>query len=106
MLKNSATVNGKVTLSPICPVERMPPDPQCAPKPYATDIHIFSMFENKLIKSVKSGADGSFTVALPFGDYNIKAVSGNIYPRCGEIAISVKTSATIAVDISCDTGIR
>src|SRR5437764_398930 len=34
-------VNGQVLLGPTCPVERIPPDPQCAPKPYSTLVTIF-----------------------------------------------------------------
>jgi hypothetical protein len=104
--KSSTVVNGKVTLSPTCPVERIPPDPQCAPKPYATSIQIFSVTGSILTKTVKSDVNGNFTVTLPFGDYKIQAVGGNPYPHCGEVPISVKTIETVLVNISCDTGIR
>src|SRR5258706_9652825 len=33
-------ITGRVTLSPTCPVETVPPDPKCAPKPYSTSIYI------------------------------------------------------------------
>src|ERR1035437_9718286 len=33
-------ISGTVLLGPTCPVERIPPDPQCAPKPYSTSINI------------------------------------------------------------------
>lgn len=104
--KKFAIVNGKVTLSPVCPVERMPPDPQCAPKPYAINVQAFSAVGNKLIKTVQSDANGDFTVVLPFGDYKIQAVGLNPYPRCSEVAVSIKTGTTISANISCDTGIR
>src|SRR5207253_9569337 len=31
-------IRGTVLLGPICPVERIPPDPQCADKPYAASL--------------------------------------------------------------------
>lgn len=102
---STGTIKGLITLSPICPVERMPPEPQCAPKPYQTKVEIFSADNSKLIKSTQTGSDGIFAVTLPFGNYNIQAGGGTIYPRCSPVVVSLKT-ATTSVDISCDTGIR
>lgn len=102
---STGTISGRVTLSPICPVERMPPDPQCAPKPYQTKVDVLSSDGSKLIKSTQSGADGSFALTLPFGNYRIQAAGGTVLPRCAPITVSLKT-ATSLVDISCDTGIR
>lgn len=101
---STGTIKGLITLSPICPVERMPPEPQCAPKPYQTKVEIFSS-AGKLIKSTQSGSDGSFALTLPFGNYNIQAGGGTIYPRCSPVVVNLQT-ATTSVDISCDTGIR
>ncbi|HSD12348.1 MAG TPA: Gmad2 immunoglobulin-like domain-containing protein, partial [Patescibacteria group bacterium] len=36
----STGVRGTVTIGPTCPVERIPPEPGCAPKPYATTLRI------------------------------------------------------------------
>lgn len=102
---NVSTLRGLVTLSPICPVERMPPDPQCAPKPYQTKIEAFSSESGKLIKSTQTGIDGHFTLMLPFGNYRIQAGTGTIHPSCPPITLSLKT-VTTSIDISCDTGIR
>lgn len=102
---NTGVITGLVTLSPICPVERMPPEPQCAPKPYQTKIEVFSSGSSKLVKSTQTGSDGRFTLALPFGDYTIQAGTGTIHPSCSPVAVSLKASTTL-VDISCDTGIR
>lgn len=104
-LKSTGTIKGLVTLSPICPVERMPPEPQCAPKPYQTKIEAFSADGSKLIGSTQTGSDGSFTIALPFGNYTIQAGGGTIHPSCSPVAVHLQT-ATTSVDISCDTGIR
>ncbi len=105
--KNSGTVAGKVTLSPVCPVERIPPDPNCAPKPYETKITVSSADGSKIIKTTQSNADGTFSFTLAPGNYTIQAPGGEmIYPRCSPIMVSIKTSATVQADISCDTGIR
>ncbi len=103
--KNLATVKGQVTLSPVCPVERIPPDSQCAPKPYTTTIKIFSVAGNNLIKTVKTDSNGKYEVNIPFGNYNFQASGGSVYPRCPIKKISVNSNL-INIDISCDTGIR
>ena len=100
-----ATVKGQVTLSPVCPVERMPPDPACAPRPYATTIKIFSVVGNNLIKTVQTDNEGKYVVALPFGNYNLEAGGGSVYPRCPIKKISVNSNL-INLDVTCDTGIR
>lgn len=104
-VKNTGVITGRVTLSPICPVERMPPDPQCAPKPYQTKIEVLTSLGGKLIKSTQTSADGSFALTLPLGNYTIQAGGGTMLPRCSPITVSLKT-ATTSIDISCDTGIR
>lgn len=100
-----STISGRVTLSPVCPVERMPPEPQCAPKPYQTKIEVFSLESGRLIKSTQTGSDGSFIFALPFGNYTIQAGTGTVHPSCSPVVVRLQTG-TATVDISCDTGIR
>ncbi len=102
----SATVKGSVKLSPVCPVERMPPDPACAPKPYQTKIEVFLADGTELVKTVESDSNGNFSFALPYGDYNVQAGSGKVYPRCEAILVSLKTATPPLISISCDTGIR
>lgn len=105
VVKNTGIITGTVTLSPICPVERMPSEPQCAPKPYQTKIEAFSSESGKLIKSTQTGSDGGFTLSLPFGSYTIQAGGGTVHPSCSPVVVDLKTT-TVSVDISCDTGIR
>ncbi|MDD5050722.1 MAG: hypothetical protein PHV93_03195 [Candidatus Pacebacteria bacterium] len=101
-----SVVNGSVTLSPVCPVEKIPPDPACAPKPYQTTIEADSTTNTRTVKTTQSGSDGSFSLTLPYGDYTIQATGGNPYPRCSPLTVSVKAPTTNGVNISCDTGIR
>lgn len=102
---NTGTISGRVTLSPTCPVERMPPDPKCAPKAYQTKIEVLSSESGKLVKTMQSASDGNFSVTLPFGFYKIEAGTGTMLPRCSPVAIHLQT-VTATAGISCDTGIR
>ena len=101
----SGTISGRVTLSPVCPVERMPPDPQCAPRGYLTKIEARSTLDSKVIKTAQTLADGNFSITIPFGGYTIYAGGDTVMPRCSPVEVDLK-SAAINVDISCDSGIR
>jgi hypothetical protein len=103
---NKSGITGTVTLSPTCPVERIPPDPNCAPKPYSTSINIMKTGSTKIIKTIQSNSQGAFSVDLSPGAYVLQAQGGNTLPRCGEVTVEVKTSKYTTTEISCDTGIR
>jgi hypothetical protein len=101
-------VRGTVVLSPTCPVEKNPPDPQCAPKPFSTTIGVSQNIETPTaFKTVQSDASGSFQFVLPPGEYDFFHSNGtSAYPRCGENVIEVVAGKTSDITISCDTGIR
>lgn len=107
-IKNEGTVSGKVTLSPTCPVERIPPDPQCAPKPYATQIYVLERYSPAAAayKVIQSAADGTYSVTLPAGDYTLRPIGGQVLPRCESQDVTVKAGENLTVDLSCDSGIR
>ncbi len=100
------TISGTVTLSPTCPVERIPPDPSCAPKPYATAIDIMASGSTKILKTIQSDASGAFKVNLTPGSYVLQAHGGNTLPRCLAVSVVVKSNQYNNTNISCDTGIR
>ncbi len=104
----TGTVSGTVTTSPTCPVERIPQEPQCAPKPYATAIKIRAEGTTAVIKTIQSNISGAFTVSLPIGSYELEAVTENnaTFPRCEKTIAVVKADKTTTTNISCDTGIR
>jgi hypothetical protein len=100
----TGTIAGTVTLSPTCPVERVPPYPGCAPKGYAINIFIFNS-AGVNIKEIKSDAEGYFQTQLPEGRYTLDAKETYL-PRCSPVEINVTSNTVTRADISCDTGIR
>jgi predicted deacylase len=102
------TISGTVTTSPTCPVERVPPDPGCAPRPYATSINIKEEGKQAILKTIQSNNSGIFETNLPVGFYELDAITsnGSILPRCNKVTVLVKSGQTTTADISCDTGIR
>jgi hypothetical protein len=99
-------VRGTVLLGPVCPVERIPPDPACAPKPYATAITVYRAGSTSVFATGKSDASGTFQFSLPPGSYTLKASGGTMLPRCSPTDVTVGLSGYATTSISCDTGIR
>lgn len=101
-------IKGVVLLGPICPVERIPPDPQCAAKPYRTNLQAMTAAGSQSMKSFSSDQNGNFSVQLPPGEYSIQsAAAANPYLRCSSHGpIQVKAGSFASTTIYCDTGIR
>jgi hypothetical protein len=99
-------VHGTVTLSPTCPVERIPPDPNCAPKAFVTEVTAFERLSHEMVAHTTTSSTGSYTLAIPAGDYTLHASTTGTYPRCKDEDISIKASGSVTANISCDSGIR
>ena len=97
---------GKVLLGPTCPVERIPPDPNCAPKPYQTTVKVIDYSSSALVKETESDAGGNFQTVLPPGKYDVYAGGGSVYPRCSPQTVEVNTGKVAEITLYCDTGIR
>lgn len=107
VLPYKSGIRGTVMLGPTCPVERMPPDPQCAEKPYQTTVTISrASSPSQIFASVHSAADGTFEASLPPGDYIVSAGGTTMLPRCAQTPATVGASGYTQITVSCDTGIR
>lgn len=106
ILPYNSGIRGQVMLGPTCPVERIPPDPNCADKPYQTRVAIFRASDPvHAILFTNTDAGGTFSASLPPGDYTLGAGQSNL-PRCDRPQVTVGPNAFVSVTISCDTGIR
>lgn len=100
-------ITGSVWLGPTCPVEREPPDPQCADKPYAASLVLTTLDGAQIIKEFNSDAEGKFYIEMPPGQYAIRsAAAANILPYCQTQPFEVPANDFVQVVVSCDTGIR
>lgn len=99
-------VTGSVLLGPVCPVETYPPDPNCAPRPLETTVRVFVKNTTQPFAVTSSDDNGTFTFALPPGEYTVKADGGNPLPRCESTDITVVSDTMSEITVSCDTGIR
>ena len=99
----------RVVSSPTCPVERIPPDPMCAPRPFAASVRIVRVSDNRVVARLHTGADGRSTVGLRPGRYSLRVrpESGGRLPRCPPaVKATVRSGRFSRVTVDCDSGIR
>jgi len=108
-IKEKGTLEGTIHIGPICPVERIPPDPQCKPSPETFAAWPISIYtpDNKKTATVVPDADGHFVLQLPAGTYIIdlekhQPIGGNNLPA----TIKISSGKTTTFDVDIDTGIR
>jgi len=99
-------IRGSVLLGPTCPVQRIPPDPACADKPYATSVTVYRTGSQIPLIIGSSDTTGAFEFSLPPGSYMLITGSSTTLPRCGEIIVDVTKNTYVTTKVSCDTGIR
>jgi hypothetical protein len=100
---------GTATAGPVCPVERYPPDPACAPRPVAGATITVHGAGGQVIATTTTGTDGSYRVAVPTGSVQVVAapVAGLMRaPAPIDVVAPAGSSAWVRVDLSYDTGIR
>ncbi len=98
-------VRGTATIGPTCPVERMPPDPACADKPYAGSFTIKTK-SGTTVTTFSSAADGSFSVSLSPGTYEVNLSAGSVMPSMASQEFTVVAGAFTQLELSVDSGIR
>ena len=106
VLPYESGIRGMVTIGPTCPVERVPPDPLCADKPYEATLMILNT-SGKQMATITSGKDGVFKISLPPGTYTIRpSESPSRMPYAGEQTVVVPAIGYTDVTIQYDSGIR
>jgi len=102
------TLQGQVTIGPICPVER--PDQPCTPTPEtyaARKVLVLSADGATRIATVSLNQTGYYRVDLDPGTYVVDINRGGI-DRSPDVprTITLATGETVTLDIDIDTGIR
>jgi hypothetical protein len=93
-----------VVAAPVCPVEKNPPDPSCAPRPLAgVEIKLSGPRTVILI----SNADGIAIGTLPAGSYTVTPQPTKLaMGTAGAFELVVPASGSIGATATYDTGIR
>jgi len=103
------SVTGVVTVGPVCPVERIPPDPSCAPRPVGGAVVEALDASGREVARATTAADGSYLLTVgETGTFTITA-----QPMAGFMRTPTPMTVTLAlpgtterVDLEFDTGIR
>jgi len=98
-------IHGVVTTGPSCPVERIPPDPNCADRPQAATFSIDTLTGTH-VAEVSSGADGEFTLLLPAGTYVITLRATAAMPSMAAQTFAVSGNKYTELSLKLDSGIR
>jgi hypothetical protein len=101
-------VGGRAVAGPVCPVERTPPDPACAPRPVAGAVVVIVASDGHEVARATTGADGRWTAALVAGTYTLtpQPVASLMGPA-PPIRFTVTASGSLGeLDVIYDTGIR
>ena len=100
----TGTIKGVITLSPVCGVQKDPPDPNCAFRAYQTTIYFNGP---GVTYKATSNSNGQYSIKLPAGNYKVHAQGGELYPMCPATdTVIVETNKTVTKDIDCESGIR
>lgn len=109
--RGNGTLEGSMTIGPICPVETYPPDPRCKPSPevYASrKVYVWTANRSRIIATLTPDANGRFSALLPAGEYVVDVAH---QPGPGGATGVPKTviitkGQTVSISIDIDTGIR
>ena len=102
-------IAGRVVEGPTCPVETVPPSPQCAPRPIRATIRIQHVGSHGPGWTVRSAGDGRFRVRLAPATYLITPLRhhDSSFPRPpAPFRVRVRRDHFTSVTIEYDTGIR
>ncbi len=103
-------LEGNVTIGPLCPVERFPPDPGCKPteETYkAWPVAVYTSDKKIKVTQIKPDLDGTYKIELSAGNYIVdlekqQPFGGRNLPA----TISINSGKTTTLNIDIDTGIR
>ena len=109
--REAGVLEGVISIGPICPVERDPPDPGCQPtaETYkAYPVGVWTSNGRRKIAQINPSLDGSFRTELAPGNYLVILENGQnkIGSSNLPVGISIISEDTILLNINIDTGIR
>ena len=102
-------VTGTVTAGPVCPVEKNPPDPSCAPRPVAGAVIVATDPGGQEVGRTTTAPDGTYLLVVSqTGTAIITAqpVAGSFGTPMPVSVTPAAPGVTLRVDLEYDTGIR
>ena len=104
----SGTLNGTMTIGPICPVERI--DYPCNPTPEMYEsrkVFVYTPDKTKIVATLIPDAEGHFSTKLKAGEYFVDVEHQAIgFAKVSPQTVKIIDSQTATIIINIDTGIR
>jgi len=102
---------GKISIGPICPVEKYPPDPGCLPtaETYkAYPVGVWTANGERKVAQIYPALDGSYKTPLEPGSYLVilEISRGRFGSSNLPAGITIFSQGNTTLDINIDTGIR
>ncbi len=103
-------IAGRASAGPVCPVERIPPDPACADRPVGGAVIVVRSSAGAEVARATTATDGTFLVGVPGGGAwtvvpqpvrGLLGTAAAVVVRVGDAP-----SSWAAVNVAYDTGIR
>lgn len=109
----TGTLRGHISIGPLCPVERNPPDPRCQPthetyQAHGLKIGISEGIEGGFteVKTFYGDEQGNYKLELPARGYTIVPSDSGRIGGFPPTPVIIKAGETTTQDIEIDTGIR
>jgi hypothetical protein len=104
-------LEGKVSIGPLCPVEKYPPDSTCLPtaETYkAYPVTVWTADNKRQVTRLNPSLDGSYKTNLDQGYYLIILENGrnNIGSSNLPVEVTITSGKVTTLNINIDTGIR
>ncbi len=102
-------LQGKVTIGPLCPVERSPPDSKCQPteETYkAWPIAVYTFDKRTKIAQIEPLLNGTYKLELPVGNYTVNLEKPYKFSKNLPVNVTIKKDKITILNIDIDTGMR
>jgi hypothetical protein len=101
------TINVVLVAGPVCPVEQVPADPNCEPRPVQNAEAVLYAADGSEIARGVSGADGRIAFEAPEGAYFVEALPAEGLMQTPDAqAFSAVGGDSVGLLMAYDTGIR
>ncbi len=103
----AVSVSGSALAGPVCPVERLPPDPACAPRPVeGADISVVDV-NGEQVALVTTDANGASAFDVVPGTYRLVAMPvAGLIGTPAPLELNVGPAGATDIVLEFDTGIR
>lgn len=98
-------VNGMVSQAPGCPGPQRIDQGPCVAPVGAVRVQLRKA-SGQVVASAVSAADGRFTLHAPAGRYLLHADIAGAYPRCADVAVTIRKGLLMQAELRCDSGMR